>query len=63
MIAATSDLRERPVDWDHFYPLLKELLRRVPLLSDTHLDALKNGPEAFSPDCRWIIGEAAEVNS
>lgn len=61
-IIVNAEMRELPVDWDHFYPLLKELLVRVPMLNETHLDELTNSPEAFSPDCRWIIGEAPEVN-
>lgn len=57
----SSNLRKLDVDWDHFHPLLEELIRRVPLLEDTNLEQLTNGPEAFSPDCRWILGESPEV--
>lgn len=51
-----------PVDWDHFHPLLEELIKRVPMLENTHLEQLTNGPEAFSPDCKWILGESPEVS-
>lgn len=27
------------------------------------LDKLCNGPESFSPDCKWVIGEASEVDN
>lgn len=60
-ISASSDSREATVDWDHFYPLLQQILKRVPLLKNTYLENLTNGPEAFSPDCKWILGEAPEV--
>lgn len=53
--------REQPVDWDHFHILLEQLLKRVPSLRDASLERLCNGPEAFSPDCKWILGESPEV--
>lgn len=37
------------------------MLHRVPSLGAAVLDRLCNGPEAFSPDCKWIVGEAPEV--
>lgn len=55
--------RELEVDWDQFYPLLEEILKRVPQLKDTYLESLINTPIAFSPDAKWILGEAPEVNS
>lgn len=57
----SANLRKLDVDWDHFHPLLEELIRRVPALEDTNLEQLTNGPEAFSPDCKWILGESPEV--
>ncbi|KAJ0184007.1 hypothetical protein K1T71_000430 [Dendrolimus kikuchii] len=48
-------------DWDHFYVLLQELLKRVPSLTQAVLHKLCNGLEAFSPDCKWIVGEAPEM--
>lgn len=33
----------------------------MPMLTEATLEKLYNGPEAFSPDCKWIIGEAPEV--
>ncbi|KAI5700708.1 hypothetical protein M8J75_002244 [Diaphorina citri] len=37
------------------------MLHRVPSLGAAELDQLTNGPEAFSPDCKWIVGQASEV--
>lgn len=54
--------RELPADWDHFHVLLEQLLKRVPSLKGASLEQLSNGPEAFSPDCKWILGESPEVN-
>jgi hypothetical protein len=50
-----------PVDWDHFHVLLTGLLHRVPSMSSAILERLTNGPEAFSPDGEWILGQAPEV--
>ena len=27
------------------------------------LDKLFNGPESFSPDCKWVLGQASEVDN
>ena len=37
------------------------MLHRIPSLGDAVLERLCNGPEAFSPDCKWIVGEAPEM--
>ncbi|KAM7348317.1 pyruvate dehydrogenase phosphatase regulatory subunit, mitochondrial [Cochliomyia hominivorax] len=57
--------KERVVaaDWDHFHDLLDELLKRVPALRTAHLDRLTNTLQAFSPDCKWIMGEAPEIQN
>lgn len=56
-----ANQRVLPVDWDQFYPLLQEILKRMPMLKNVFLENLTNTPEAFSPDCKWIIGETPEV--
>jgi len=48
------DERELEVDWDHAAPLLEQMVYRLPSLRDAYLEKLCNGPEAFSPDCRWV---------
>lgn len=39
-----ANKRELDVDWDQFYPLLLEILRRVPQLNETYLESLINSP-------------------
>ncbi|XP_046657941.1 pyruvate dehydrogenase phosphatase regulatory subunit, mitochondrial-like [Daphnia pulicaria] len=51
------------VDWDHFAPMLEQMVQRVPLMRNAVLDKLCNGPESFSPDCKWVLGEASEVDN
>ena len=45
-------------DWDHFEPLMAEALIRVPALESVGVRDLINGPEAFTPDGNFILGEA-----
>ncbi|KAK7789876.1 hypothetical protein R5R35_008830 [Gryllus longicercus] len=62
-IPETSEKRILPEDWDHFHVLLEQMLHRLPSLGDAVLERLCNGPEAFSPDCKWIVGEAPEIQN
>ncbi len=48
-------------DWDHFEPLMKLALGRVPALETAGIKQLVNGPESFTPDGNFILGEAPEV--
>ncbi|KAK9871456.1 hypothetical protein WA026_012830 [Henosepilachna vigintioctopunctata] len=50
-------------NWDHFHVLLEQLLHRIPSLKSVQLDRLYNEAEAFSPDCKWIVGEAPEIQN
>lgn len=43
-----ANKRELDVDWDQFYPLLLEILRRVPQLNETYLESLINSPGKYS---------------
>ncbi|KAG8039883.1 hypothetical protein G9C98_000612 [Cotesia typhae] len=52
-----------PEDWNHFHVLLEEMLQRIPSMGDAELERLCNCPEAFSPDCKWIVGEAPELRN
>ncbi len=48
-------------DWDHFAPVIELALPRVPALEHTGIKQLVNGPESFTPDGNFILGEAPEV--
>jgi len=50
-----------PEDADHFEPILSAAVRRVPVLADAGIQLFFNGPESFTPDDRYYIGEAPEV--
>src|SRR5579863_4350213 len=46
-------------DWDRFSPLFEAAMSRVPGLEDSEIVTLVNGPEAFTPDGEFILGESA----
>ena len=45
-------------DWDHFAPLMEQAVRRVPALAETGIRRFYNGPESFTPDNQFLLGEA-----
>jgi 4-methylaminobutanoate oxidase (formaldehyde-forming) len=48
-------------DWDHFEQLMAPALGRVPALERAGIKQLINGPESFTPDGNFILGEAPEL--
>jgi heterotetrameric sarcosine oxidase gamma subunit len=50
-------------DWDHFAILMDNAIARIPALARTGLKMLYNGPESFTPDNQFILGEAPEVRN
>jgi Glycine cleavage system T protein (aminomethyltransferase) len=48
-------------DQDHFEPLMTEALARVPALETAGIKRFINGPESFTPDGNFILGEAPEL--
>ena len=50
-----------PEDFDHFEPILEQAVARMPILAETGIHTFFNGPESFTPDDRYYLGEAPEV--
>ena len=50
-------------DWDHFEQHLGEALARVPALANTGIKKMINGPESFTPDGNFILGQAPELKN
>ncbi len=50
-----------PPDWEQFAPLMENAVRRIPALAGAEVVRLVHGPEAFTPDGEFILGEAPEV--
>ncbi len=50
-------------DWDQFEPLMENALLRVPQLANAEVKKFYNGPESFTPDNNFILGEAPELKN
>jgi glycine cleavage system aminomethyltransferase T/glycine/D-amino acid oxidase-like deaminating enzyme len=50
-----------PEDWDHFEPMMLNALHRLPALETAEVKMLLNGPESFTPDGSFLLGETAET--
>jgi len=45
-------------DWEHFAILMEQAQLRIPALREAGIKKFYNGPESFTPDNQFIIGEA-----
>jgi 4-methylaminobutanoate oxidase (formaldehyde-forming) len=52
-----------PDDLEHIEPLLTSAMQRVPALATTSINLFFNGPESFTPDDRYLLGETPEVRN
>lgn len=50
-------------DWDQFEILLENGLIRVPQLAETGVRKFYNGPESFTPDNNYLLGEAPNLRN
>jgi glycine cleavage system aminomethyltransferase T/glycine/D-amino acid oxidase-like deaminating enzyme len=50
-------------DWDQFEPLMTNAMHRTPCLETAEIKMLLNGPESFTPDGNFILGEAPELRN
>ena len=50
-------------DVDHFEPLMQAGLNRVPAMEKASIKEMICGPESFTPDGNFILGEAPEVRN
>ncbi len=50
-----------PEDWDQFEILMTNAIHRTPCLETAEIRMLLNGPESFTLDGNFILGEAPEV--
>jgi 4-methylaminobutanoate oxidase (formaldehyde-forming) len=48
-------------NWDHFEPLAHNAVKRIPALGEVGIRKLMTGPEVFTPDGDFLLGESAEV--
>jgi 4-methylaminobutanoate oxidase (formaldehyde-forming) len=50
-----------PEDFDHFQPILENAINRMPMLETAGIHTFFNGPESFTPDDRYYLGEAPQL--
>jgi sarcosine dehydrogenase len=50
-------------NWDHFEPHMLQAMERVPALAEAGIKQMINGPESFTPDGNFMLGEAPEVRN
>ena len=44
-------------DWEHFEVLMEQAVHRIPVLGETGIRKFYNGPESFTPDNQFLLGE------
>ncbi|MDB3943623.1 FAD-dependent oxidoreductase [Candidatus Pelagibacter sp.] len=54
---------EFPDDFDHFEPYLEKSFKRLPILENAGIRKFFSGPESFTPDTQYLLGETPEVNN
>jgi 4-methylaminobutanoate oxidase (formaldehyde-forming) len=52
-----------PPDWDRMYPECERAMQRVPVLLKTGIKLLFCGPESFTPDHNYLMGEAPNLRN
>lgn len=60
-IPADFEFGELPYDFEHFQPILEAAMRRLPALETVGIRTFFNGPESFTPDVRYLLGETPDV--
>lgn len=52
-----------PENWEHFGPMISKMLHRLPTMENAQIRQMINGPESFTPDSRYLLGEVPEVRN
>ena len=50
-----------PADYEHIAPLMDAAAHRMPVIGETGIRLFFNGPEAFTPDDRYLLGPSPDV--
>ena len=54
---------EFPDDFEHFEPYLEKSFYRLPMLESVGIRKFFSGPESFTPDTQYLLGETPEVKN
>ena len=61
-IPSNFEFDSLPADFSHFEPIFTRAIARFPELEQAGVQLFFNGPESFTPDNRYLLGETPEVN-
>lgn len=62
-IPETFCFDQLPEDFDHFEPILERAVNRFPALEEAGIHTFFNGPESFTPDDAYHLGESPNVKN
>ncbi|WP_425099908.1 GcvT family protein [Tropicibacter sp. S64] len=57
-IPESFEFDQLPEDFDHFEPILEAAVKRMPMLEKAGIHTFFNGPESFTPDNAYHLGQA-----
>ncbi|PJE31784.1 4-methylaminobutanoate oxidase (formaldehyde-forming) [Pseudooceanicola antarcticus] len=52
-----------PEDFEHFEPIMEAAITRMPMLAEAGIHTFFNGPESFTPDDAYHLGQAPEMDN
>jgi len=52
-----------PPDWDRMVPYLEKAMKRIPSMEAAGIQLFFNGPESFTPDHNYLMGEAPTLKN
>ena len=61
MLPAGAEFVELPEDWEHFEQPMTNAIELLPVLEEAPIRRFLNGPESFTPDNKFVLGEAPEL--
>ena len=62
-ISDDSEFDQLPEDFEHFEPILKMAINRLPMLEKAGIHTFFNGPESFTPDDAYHLGRTPEMEN
>ena len=60
-LPAGAEFVELPEDWEHFELPMTNAIELLPVLEQAPIRRFLNGPESFTPDNKFVLGEAPEL--
>ena len=62
-VSSDKGFIQLPEDWDHLGPFYEKMIERVPVLADAGIRLHFCGPESFTPDGQYHLGEAPALRN